>query len=225
MLHVQAQPTSRSRIPSSYTVMGKPMQRVDIPAKVTGGAAYVHDLRLPGMVHARVVRPPSYGARLARGRCRSVETMPGVLKVVRDGSFLAVVAGREYPGGAGDARAGAAARWDEKPQLPDQSAIFDYAQEAAVAATRRSSIAARSAEQRRSDLRRHYHSALPDARRRSDPPARSRCSRTAADGVVAHARASIPLRDAIAEMLRMPPEQGALHPHGRLGLLRPQRRR
>ena len=53
----------------TYAVIGKPMARVDIPAKVTGGIAYVQDLRLPGMVHARVVRPPSYGARL-----RSVET-------------------------------------------------------------------------------------------------------------------------------------------------------
>ena len=44
--------------------MGQPFQRVDIPAKVTGGAAYVQDMRLPGMVHARVVRPPGYGAEL-----------------------------------------------------------------------------------------------------------------------------------------------------------------
>ena len=48
--------------------MGKSVPRVDIPAKVTGGATYVQDLRLPGMVHARVVRPPSYGARLAERR-------------------------------------------------------------------------------------------------------------------------------------------------------------
>ena len=50
--------------------MGKSVPRVDIPAKVTGGAIYVQDLRLADMVHARVVRPPSYGARLAVGRQR-----------------------------------------------------------------------------------------------------------------------------------------------------------
>ena len=77
--------------------IGKPLPRVDIPAKVTGGAAYVQDLRLPGMVHARVVRPPSPARDAARAStpARS-RRMPGVLKVVRDGSFLAVVAEREY---------------------------------------------------------------------------------------------------------------------------------
>ena len=70
-LHVEAAPESPLRDPKTRGVMGKSMQRVDIPAKVTGGAIYVQDLRLPGMVHARVVRPPSYGARL-----ESVDSAP-----------------------------------------------------------------------------------------------------------------------------------------------------
>src|SRR5258706_57404 len=86
-----------SKLSRSRKFMGKAVQRVDIPAKVTGGVAYVHDLRLPDMVHARVVRPPSYGARLKSVETDPVARMPGVLKVVRDGSFLAVVAGREWP--------------------------------------------------------------------------------------------------------------------------------
>ena len=72
------------------------MPRVDIPAKVTGGAAYVQDMRLPGMVHARVVRPPSYGAQLTECDTAAVEKLPGVVKVVRDGNFLAVVAEKEF---------------------------------------------------------------------------------------------------------------------------------
>src|SRR6266550_6273843 len=64
MLHVQAQPKSSLKDPATFKVMGQPIPRVDIPAKVTGGAAYVQDMRLPGMVHARIVRPPSYGAQL-----------------------------------------------------------------------------------------------------------------------------------------------------------------
>ena len=70
MLHVQAQPKSKLKDPATFKVMGQSVPRVDIPAKVTGGAAYVQDLRLPGMVHARVVRPPSYGAQLTRMRHR-----------------------------------------------------------------------------------------------------------------------------------------------------------
>ena len=76
--------------------MGQPVPRVDIPAKVTGGAAYVQDMRLPGMVHARVVRPPSYGAQLTECDTAAVEKLPGVVKVVRDGNFLAVVAEKEF---------------------------------------------------------------------------------------------------------------------------------
>src|SRR5262249_14844142 len=64
MLHVQAQPSSKLKDPATFKVMGQSVPRVDIPAKVTGGVAYVQDLRLPDMVHARVVRPPSYGAQL-----------------------------------------------------------------------------------------------------------------------------------------------------------------
>src|ERR1700734_976392 len=55
---------SNLKDPATYKVMGQPVPRVDIPAKVTGGAAYVQDMRLPGMLHARLVRPPSYGAEL-----------------------------------------------------------------------------------------------------------------------------------------------------------------
>ena len=77
-------------------MIGKSLPRVDIPAKVTGGVAYVQDLRLDGMVHARVVRPPSYGATLATVDATGVETMPGVISVVQDGNFLAVVAEREF---------------------------------------------------------------------------------------------------------------------------------
>ncbi|OAF16671.1 hypothetical protein AXW67_11460 [Bradyrhizobium neotropicale] len=59
---------------------------------MTGGAAYVQDMRLPGMLHARVVRPPSYGAQMKDCDTSPVEKMPGVVKVVRNGNFLAAVA-------------------------------------------------------------------------------------------------------------------------------------
>ncbi len=63
-LHVEAQPVSKKKNPDTYSVVGTPLQRVDIPGKVSGGAAYVQDMRLPNMVHARVVRPPAVGAVL-----------------------------------------------------------------------------------------------------------------------------------------------------------------
>jgi nicotinate dehydrogenase subunit B len=121
MLHVEAQPASPLKQPNTFKVMGRSAQRVDIPAKVTGGAAYVHDLRLPDMVHARVVRPPSYGATLADLNGAEVEGMPGVLKVVRDGNFLAVVSDREFQAVKAMRVLASAARWNEKPNLPKQA--------------------------------------------------------------------------------------------------------
>ena len=120
MLHMQAQPTSKLKDPATFKVMGQPVARVDIPAKVTGGAAYVQDMRLPGMVHARVVRPPSYGAQLTECDVSAVEKLPGVVKVVRDGNFLAVVAKKEFQTIKAMAALSAAAKWKEMPRLPNQ---------------------------------------------------------------------------------------------------------
>jgi CO/xanthine dehydrogenase Mo-binding subunit len=118
LLHVIAQSQSKLKDPGTFTVMGTPMKRVDIPAKVTGGVAYVQDLHLPNMVHARVVRQPSPAARLLDVDTNAVEHMPGVLKVVRDGSFLAVIAQGEFQAVQAMRRLGSAARWEEKPALP-----------------------------------------------------------------------------------------------------------
>src|SRR5439155_3285890 len=96
LLHVQAQPQSPLKDPRTFKVMGKPVPRVDIPAKVTGGQAYVQDLRLPGMVHARVVRPPSYGARLIEVDPGTVERMPAVPKIVPERNFLAILSEGEF---------------------------------------------------------------------------------------------------------------------------------
>jgi CO/xanthine dehydrogenase Mo-binding subunit len=120
MLHVQAQAKSTLKDPATYKVIGQPLQRVDIPAKVTGGAAYVQDMRLPGMVHARVVRPPSYGAQLTECDTSTVEKLPGVVKVIRNGNFLAVVAQKEFQSIKAMGALSAAAKWRETPGLPKQ---------------------------------------------------------------------------------------------------------
>ncbi len=124
LLHVQAQPKSKLKDPATYKVMGQPVPRVDIPAKVTGGAAYVQDMRLPGMVHARIVRPPSYGAELTECDTSAVEKLPGFVKVVRDGNFLAVVAQKEFQAIKAMRALSAAAKWQEKPSLPKQDDLL-----------------------------------------------------------------------------------------------------
>jgi nicotinate dehydrogenase subunit B len=124
MLHVKAQATSKLKDPATFKVMGQPVPRVDIPAKVTGGAAYVQDIRLPGMVHARIVRPPSYGAQLTDCDTSAIEKMPGVVKVVRDGNFLAVVAKREFQAVKAMRALSAVAKWKETARLPKQDDLL-----------------------------------------------------------------------------------------------------
>ncbi len=86
--------------------------------------AYVQDLRLPDMVHGRVVWPPSYGAKLRNIDRNVAEKLPGVLKIVRDGSYLAVIAEREYQAIVALQALQAVASWDETPSLPEQGEIF-----------------------------------------------------------------------------------------------------
>ncbi|MBB5703954.1 CO/xanthine dehydrogenase Mo-binding subunit [Ochrobactrum daejeonense] len=123
LLHIQAQPESRLKDPSTYRSIGKPFARVDIPAKVTGGEAYVQDMRPEGMVHARIVRPPSYTAKLVSFDEAAIKAMPGVIAVVRDGDFLAVVAGQEFKAVQAMRALAANAKWQESAGLPDQNNI------------------------------------------------------------------------------------------------------
>lgn len=79
--------------PKEYRVVGKPIPRFDIPPKVVGQYRYVADLKVPGMLHGRVIRPPEAGARLVR--VDEGQKLPGLVKVVRHGNFLGVVCERE----------------------------------------------------------------------------------------------------------------------------------
>lgn len=81
--------------PSEYSIVGRPIQRMDIPDKVTGGPIFVQDIRLPGMLHARTIKPPAVGSMLEGVDEDSIRDLPGVVKVVVKGNFVAVVAERE----------------------------------------------------------------------------------------------------------------------------------
>ncbi len=78
---------------ADYAVVGQPVPRVDLPAKITGSFNYVHNLRLPGMLHGRVVRPPMPGARLLHADAASVKKLGA--QVVTRSNFVGVVAVRE----------------------------------------------------------------------------------------------------------------------------------
>jgi nicotinate dehydrogenase subunit B len=126
VLHVQAEPQSKRKDPKTFSIVGQPIARVDIPAKVTGGVAYVQDMRMPEMVHARIVVPPSPKATISAVDTAKVEKLPGVLKVHRDGNFLAVIAEREYQAVVAMNSLAAATTWVENETLPDSKTIYDY---------------------------------------------------------------------------------------------------
>jgi nicotinate dehydrogenase subunit B len=111
---------------SKYRIVGTSVPRLDIPAKLTGGEAYVQDMRLPGMLFGRVVRPPSYDAQLIAFDDTAVKGMPGVVTLVRDGRFLGVVARREEQALAARAALQRAATWTTRPELPDDAHIPDF---------------------------------------------------------------------------------------------------
>ena len=124
-LHVRAEPHSQLGDPAHRRIMGRSLARRDIPAKVFGEPAFIQDLRPAGMVHARVVRPPSYGARLRSVDAAPTLRLPGVLRVVRDGSYLAVVAQRESQALAALEALAGTTRWEEAASLPQQSRLFE----------------------------------------------------------------------------------------------------
>jgi nicotinate dehydrogenase subunit B len=106
----------------SYKVIGKSIPRVDIPAKVTGEFTYVHDVRVPGMLHARVIRPDDHGARIASVDDSAAKQVSGYVQTVRKGDFLAVVARNEWA--AVKAANAIRVTWTPGTGLPDKAAVF-----------------------------------------------------------------------------------------------------
>ena len=113
--------------PSQHRVVGRSSARRDIPAKITG-AAFVHDMELPGMLHARVVRPRAFGAVLESADEAALKALPGVVAVVRSGSFLAIAAEREELAVKTVETAQRYVRWSEPPALPAQKEIPAFLQ-------------------------------------------------------------------------------------------------
>jgi len=110
--------------PATYKIVGQPVPRFDIPGKMTGQFTYMQDFKLPGMLHGRVVRPPAIGATLLSVDESSVRDVPGLVKVVRQGNFLGVVAESEW--GAIRAAEKLKANWSNWEGLPEQSKLWEH---------------------------------------------------------------------------------------------------
>ena len=105
---------------SDYRIVGTSVPRVDLPDKLAPRPRFVHDMTLDGMLYGRVVRPPSRGATLLDVGAEPAMALAGVVTVVRDGSFLGVIAEREEVALRAADLLRAEAKWQEQPTLPDE---------------------------------------------------------------------------------------------------------
>jgi len=112
--------------PKDYKIVGTSVPRFDLPPKLTGEFTYAQEVRVPGMLHGRVVRPPVVNSKPASVDEASVRGIPGVVKVVQQGSFVGVVARTEWAA----IRAARALKvtWSAPPgQFPaGPDAMYDY---------------------------------------------------------------------------------------------------
>jgi nicotinate dehydrogenase subunit B len=116
-------------LPDRFRFIGKSLPRPDLPEKITGHHRYLHDLVLPGMLHARVIHPPAYGATLHSVDEASIAGLGGA-RVVRIQSFLAVVAEREWD--AVRAARALKTQWSAGTGLPDHAKEFEAMRAARV---------------------------------------------------------------------------------------------
>ena len=113
---------AKTKAPSEYILVGKPVPRVELPAKMTGRHTYAHDVRVDGMLHGRVVRPSAIGAKLLSVDDSAFRDIPGA-RVIRKVDWLAVVATREDD--AIRAARALKATWSSAESLPAMSELHD----------------------------------------------------------------------------------------------------
>jgi len=120
---------------SAYRVVGTSVPRLDLPDKLTGQPRFAHDVSPKGLCYGRVIRPPSRGATLTDLDATTALALPGVLTVMRDGSFLGVVAEREEVALRAADRLRADARWERRPTLPDSGNLPSFLRSAPAETT------------------------------------------------------------------------------------------
>ena len=128
--NLKLDPAAPVKNPKDHTIVGQPVPRPDIPGKVTGTHTYIQDFRVPGMIHARVVRPPAIGATLQSVDESSIKAIKGA-RVVRQESFLAVVADSEWA--AVKAAKALKATWSSWDGLPEPSKLWEHVRATKIA--------------------------------------------------------------------------------------------
>jgi CO/xanthine dehydrogenase Mo-binding subunit len=118
----------KRKVAREWTIMGNPVKRLDMPEMVTGRFEYAHNVRVPGMVHGRVVRPPTVGATVVSVDESSVSGMPGLVKVVVKKDFVGVVCEKQWQ--AVQAANRLKVNWKAGAALPPQAGFYDHMRKA-----------------------------------------------------------------------------------------------
>ncbi|PWT98523.1 MAG: hypothetical protein C5B51_28935, partial [Terriglobia bacterium] len=112
--------------PSTWKVLGQSIQRVDIPAKSKGSFQYVQKVRVPGMLHGRVVRPPALGAHVQNVDPSALAGLPGSPQLVQVNDFVGVVADTEWHANNAAAALSSAINWSAGDSIPNQADLYTY---------------------------------------------------------------------------------------------------
>ena len=112
---------------NEYRYVGKAIPRTDIEEMVQGKVTYIHDLRFPGMVHARVVRPPGYESELLQIDDSGLKgEVSGVLKIVVKGNFVGIITQREYQAVKAERHLKSHTKWTASAPLPETENLFKH---------------------------------------------------------------------------------------------------
>jgi CO/xanthine dehydrogenase Mo-binding subunit len=123
-LDLKVNPAAKRKPASEWIVLGKPIGRPDMAQMATGTFEYVHNVRVPGMLHGMVIRPAAVGANLMGVDESSVSGMPGFVKVVVKKNFVGVVAEKNWQ--AVQIARALKVTWSTAPELPKQETFYDH---------------------------------------------------------------------------------------------------
>ena len=202
--------------PKDYRIVGRSQPRIDLPGKFFGEVAFLQDKRMPGMVYGRVVRPPRYGATLTSTDFDASLKLPGVLSIVRDGSFLGVVASREEDAIAARKHLIETTQWEgASAALPPQEKLHAAMLSWKVEDNR---VAAKGLDQAPPAAGQRFEATYtrPFLSQASIGPS---CAVAVCDGnhmtIWSHSQGVVPLRGDIAKVLGLPEAQvDAIHVQG-----------
>ncbi len=208
MLKREATAETAPKSHTQHKFVGGSAPRADIPRKVSGVPSYVQDIDPPGLVHGRVVRPPSPFAKLVSVDLEDVRAMPGVVAVLRDGSYLGVVAEREEQAIRAQRRLARNAKWNEVAKLPefDPRFLLKLPAKTEVISEKNDANVAASGATLEGEFSRHFlaHAALAPS-----------CAVAVCNGgkftVWTHSQGIYPLLGELAPMLGVPPADIVIH--------------